>query len=218
MTQAAAQPAAGPATRVPYRVRLHQMESCNCSHGCNCQFEGYPREGRCEFIVGAEVIEGRFGDVSLDGLRFVLACKYPKAIHEGNGTVALFVDRSARPAQVEALGTILSGKAGGMPWEALAATVTTLKGPVMQPIEMKVDGIRSTFRIPGILEVRHTPIKDVVSGEDKEVQIVYPKGGFFWNRGDICTTAVMRVDYDGVSFDHAGHYAAYATATWTNQA
>jgi hypothetical protein len=206
------------ATRIPYRVKLHHMECCNCRHGCNCQFAGTPNEGKCEFLVGYEVIQGSFGDLDLGGVRFVIGCMYPGAIHEGKGRVVLFVDESARPDQVEAVGTILSGKAGGMPWEALAGTIESMQGPVQAPIEMKVDGRRSWFRVPGVLEVQMTPLKDVVSGEDKEVHIVYPKGGFFWNDGDICTTETMRISQDGIRFEHPGRYSAYAEANWTNQA
>jgi hypothetical protein len=203
--------------RSPYRVTLHHIECCNCNHGCNCQFEGYPNEGKCEFLIGWQVIEGRFGSTVLDGVRFVVAAMYPKAIHEGNGRVALFVDSGARPDQVGAIATILSGEAGGMPWEALAGTVASFKGPVVKPIRMTVNGASSSFAVPGILEVAHTPIRDAVSGQEKEVHITYPQGGFMWNDGSICTTSAMHLDYEDLAFDHKGRYACYARATWTNQ-
>jgi hypothetical protein len=204
--------------RTPYRARLHHMECCNCKHGCNCQFMGWPNEGYCEFLVGYEVAEGSYGEVDLRGVRFVVACKYPGAIHEGGGTVVLFVDERATPEQVEAVATILSGQAGGMPWEALAGTIEKLEGPIRAPIEMKVDGARSWYRVPDVLEVRMEPMKDVVSGKDKEVHIVYPQGGFFWDDGNICTTGTMRIDHDAVSFEHPGRYSAYAVCNWSNQA
>ncbi len=201
----------------PYRVKLHHIECCNCNHGCNCQFVGIPNEGKCEFLVGFEGIEGAYGDIDLAGLRFVIACKYPGAIHEGQGTVVLFVDESARPEQIDALTAILTGKAGGMPWEALAGTVASLNGPIRARIEMNVDGRRSSFSVPGFVDVRLAPIKDVVSGQDKEVHVVYPQGGFLWDDGDICTTDTMRMEHEAVRFEHPGKYAAYAIANWTNQ-
>jgi hypothetical protein len=204
--------------RTPFRVKLHQLECCNCPHGCNCQFEGYPNEGKCEFLVGWEAIEGSFGDVGLEGVRFVAGCKYPKAIHEGGGTVVLFVDESARPDQVDAVASILSGQHGGMPWEALAGTIESFTGPIRAPIDMQVDGRRSSFRVRGSVDVRFQPLRDVLSGEEKEVHIVYPKGGFFWNDGDICTTESMRIEHDAMRFEHPGRYSAYAVANWTNQA
>lgn len=204
-------------TRTPYQLKLHHIECCNCNHGCNCQFGGFPDKGGCEFMLGFQVIEGHYGKVPLARVKFILACMYPKAIHEGNGKVALFIDEQATPEQVEALTTILSGQAGGMPWEALAGTIGSFEGPVRKPIEMTVSGTRSGFRIQGILEVEQTPIKDAVSGQDKEVQIVYPKGGFMWDTGNICTTGSMQIEFGDIRFRHPGSYASYAITRWTNQ-
>ena len=204
-------------TRTPYRVRLHHVEACNCPKGCNCQFGGVPEYGHCEFIIGYKMIDGRYGDVDLGDVKAVVLCKYPGAIHEGNGRCVLFVDGSARPEQVEALETIFSGRAGGMPWEALSGTLKSLEGPVLKPIEMNVDGRRSSFRIPGVLEMGLTPLTEAATGDEKDVHIVYPQGGFFWDDGHISTTERMRADYGGIRFEHPGHYACYATAEWTNQ-
>jgi hypothetical protein len=218
MTQAATSPQAANQTRVPYRLKLHHIECCNCSHGCNCQFSGMTDSGPCEFMFGFEVIEGKYGSVSLKGARFVVGGKYPGPIHEGRGDVVVFIDEKASPEQVDAIATILTGQAGGMPWEALAGTVGTLEGPIRKPIEMTVNGNRSGFRIPGIVEMRQTPIKDAVSGNEKEIHIVYPNGGFLWDDGSICTTSAMRIKQGKVVFEHPGRYSSYAVANWTNQA
>src|SRR5205085_1941541 len=111
-----------PAAKARYRVQADSIEACNCQHGCNCQFGGYPNDGKCEFIIGFQVTAGHIGDVLLNGLRAVIAAKYPKAIHEGDGHVVLFVDDKASDEQVTAFGAVLSGRLGGMPWEALAGT------------------------------------------------------------------------------------------------
>ena len=73
-------------------------------------------------MIGGEVREGKFGEVSLAGVRYVIAFMYPKAIHEGGGSVVVFIDERATREQAEAIATILSGRAGGMPFEALAGT------------------------------------------------------------------------------------------------
>jgi hypothetical protein len=100
-TAAAASPAL--AARTPYRVTLHQMECCNCNHGCGCQFAGYPDRGSCEFVIGFEIIDGRLGTVQLAGARGIVVCKYPGAIHQGNGKVTLFLDRALKPEQLVAV-------------------------------------------------------------------------------------------------------------------
>src|SRR5438105_13427998 len=105
MAKATAAPVSGTpgVTRTPYRMRVHNIEACNCNHGCNCQFGGFPDHGGCEAIIGGEVIEGSYGDVPLAGVRYVIAFIYPKAIHEGNGTVAVFVDERVSRPQFDAI-------------------------------------------------------------------------------------------------------------------
>jgi hypothetical protein len=204
--------------RPAFRVKADGIEACNCQNGCNCQFGGYPNEGKCEFIIGWLVKDGRFGDVSLTGVRAAIAAKYPRAIHQGNGHVVLFVDGRASDEQARAFATILSGKVGGMPWEALAGTVSRFEGPIRKPIEITVAGERSSVRVPGHIDLRLTPFTNPVTGEEKEVHIVYPKGGFFWNDARIATTTKMRADYGDLSLEWPQKFASAAEVNWTNQA
>jgi hypothetical protein len=204
--------------RTPWHITVHNIEACNCTPGCNCQFTGHPDKGNCEALIGGEVKEGTYGKVSLAGVRYVIAFTYPKAIHEGGGNVALFVDERASGEQANAIAAILSGSAGGMPFEALAGTFASVDGPVRAPIELTVNGTRSQFRIPGVLELVQTPLKDAVSGQDKAVQIVYPNGGFFWDVGNIATSATLDCNYGLIRFHHPGGFASYSTPTWSNQA
>ena len=212
-----AAPATQAPTRTAYRIRADQLEACNCRHGCNCQFGGGPNEGACEFLMGLDITDGHFGDVDLTGMRVAVAAKYPGAIHEGNGHVALFVDETARPEQVDAIVAIFTGQAGGMPWEALAGTVSRLDGPIRAPITMRAEGRRTLLEIPGVLEAQLTPIRNVVTGEETEVHIVYPTGGFFWNDGNIVTTETMRVRHGDLAFEHPSRFASTSKVDWHNE-
>ncbi len=205
------------AGKTAYRVKADSVEACNCQHGCNCQFAGVPNEGKCEFIIGYVVKDGRFGDTSLNGVRAVVVAKYPNAIHEGHGHVALFIDETASDEQANALATILSGKMGGMPWEALAATIERFEGPVRKPIEITVAGERSEVRVPGAVELQLTPLRDPVTGKEKEVHITYPKGGFFWDDARVATTTSMRADVGDLHIHWPNRYASAAEVNWTNQ-
>jgi hypothetical protein len=200
-----------------YRVKADSVEACNCKHGCNCQFAGFPNEGKCEFIIGYAVKDGRFGNLSLDGVRAVVAAKYPNAIHEGNGHVVLFIDEKATPQQADALVSILSGKMGGMPWEALAGTIARFDGPIRKPVEIHVNGERSTVRVQDAIDLSLMPLKDPITGEDKQVHIVYPKGGFFWNDAAVATTKTMRASHGDLHLEWPGRYASAAEVNWTNQ-
>jgi hypothetical protein len=205
--------------RPTYRVRALSVEACNCALGCNCYFGGTPNEGLCEFIIGYDIQEGRLGDVDLRGVRAVVAAKYPKAIHEGHGHVVLFVDQGASPEQVTALVTILSGQAGGMPWEAIAATVETFEGPILRPIEIGTDGQRGYVRIADTVELETKPIRNPLAGDQEiEVHMVYPKGGILWNDGNIVTTGTMWMRHDSLRLEWPGKFAVIAEVTWTNAA
>ena len=160
---------------------------------------------------------GHFGDLELDGVRAVIAAKYPNAIHEGHGHVVLFIDEAASQQQADAIAAILSGKMGGMPWEALAGTIERLDGPFRKPIEIKTAGERSVVRVPGAIELTLTPLTNPVTAEEKEVHIVYPKGGFFWNDARVATTTSMRASQGDLRLEWPGRYAAAAEVNWTNQ-
>ena len=100
-------------TQTPYRVKGVFLETCNCDSGCNCNFGGFPDHGSCEALIGIKIDEGKIGDVDLSGMKVVLAVKWPKAIHEGDGAAAIYIDESASEEQVGGMATILTGQAGG---------------------------------------------------------------------------------------------------------
>jgi hypothetical protein len=205
-----------PQQRTAYKVKAMSVEACSCAHGCNCQFGGTPNEGKCEFVIGYEVKQGKYGNVDLTGFRAVVAAKYPGAIHQGHGHVALFVDQKASKEQVEAFAAIVSGQAGGMPWEALAGTIEKRERPIAKPIDLAINGQRAHIKVPGEVELETTPLRDVVSGAEKEVHIVYPRGGFFWNDGNVVTTTTMRVDHESLRMSWPAKYASTAEVNWTN--
>ena len=205
------------ANKIAYRVKADSLECCSCQHGCNCQFAGIPNEGKCEFIIGYRIKDGHVGDVSLTGLQFVVAAKYPNAIHEGNGHVALWVDEAASTAQVDALASILTGKLGGMPWEALAGTVARLDGPFRAVVQIEPNGTRSTVRVQGAIDVQFTPLRNPVTGKENSVHIRYPDGGFFWNEGTIATTSTMKAAHGDLTLEWPGRFAASAEVNWTNE-
>ena len=204
-------------TRTAYHLKAHYLETCNCDPGCTCNFGGFPNYGPCEAIVGMDIIEGNYGAVNMAGVRAVVAAKWPKAIHEGDGQSVLFVDESARPEQVEGLVSVLSGREGGMPWEILSSTITETEGPLLKHIDMKIDGRDSSFRIEGILEASLAPLRNPVTGEDNEVHVVFPGGGLIWDDGNACTTGTMRVDHGDIKFAYPGRSAFYTVVDWTNQ-
>ena len=198
--------------RIPrWELKVDYVESCNCNFGCPCNFSGYPTDGHCEALVGYHVRQGHFGRTRLDGLDVIYAAAWPKAIHQGGGTARLYVSETASAEQRDALVRIVSGKAKGSgPFELFASTMADVQPPVFTAIEFTPDGRRSTFRIPGALEVQLAPFTNPVSGEVQDVRVNLPKG-FIFRSAQAARTLVMKILGSGpLSFDHAGRNAFYA--------
>ena len=199
-----------------WALSMHQIENCSCSHGCGCQFDGFPTSanGGCDAVLGFQVIKGHYNDLDLSGLKMVFAAMWPSAMHEGNGKGVLFVDNSANEDQVSALATIMSGQAGGMPVEALGTLFSEFDGPLMADIELDRQDYRSTININGIVEVSQEPHINPVTGEENHVHITFPSGGFMWNDGFAGKTKIMKIDHSNVAFSFSNTFAANAVVNW----
>jgi hypothetical protein len=182
------------------------LQACNCDYGCPCEFSAPPTRGFCEGTGAWRVIKGLFGDVPLDGLTVAFAARWPKAIHEGNGTLALFIDERASAAQRVALLTICSGQAGGLPFEILATTFSTVLEPVFSSVQFNLDGRNSSVRIGDTLNVALEPIKNPVTGEPESVRVEHATG-FIFKGAEAVSGKECRVNVPGLSFswpDKAG--------------
>jgi hypothetical protein len=84
---------------------------------------------------------GQKDGVKLDGLSFIVLMHSPKAMAEGNIAVGLIIDERATDQQVEAIGAIASGAAGG-PMAALAPLVGRMAGIEKRPIRFEQSGLK----------------------------------------------------------------------------
>ncbi|MGH7933653.1 MAG: DUF1326 domain-containing protein [Candidatus Binataceae bacterium] len=193
-----------------WRIQADYMESCNCDFGCPCNFNGIPSGGYCQALVGMHVRHGHYGEINLDGLDFVFAGSWPRAIHQGDGTACVYITETASTSQREALAEITQGRAGGSgPFAIFSQTMLYMLAPQFVPIRMNVDGKRSVFSVPGILNVELTPHIDPVSGNERQVELNLPDG-FMWKSAQAVKTAAMKILTSNLSFDHSGRNAFYA--------
>ena len=211
MAKTAAQQEPGEQKIPRWQMRVDYVETCNCNFGCPCNFSGYPTDGFCEALVAYHIRDGRFGKVKLDNLDVVYAAAWPKAIHQGGGTLRLYFSQDASAEQRDALLRIFSGQAKGSgPFELFAGTMATIEEPVGAPIEMRIDGRRSAFRIPNVCDVTLAPHVNPVSGAVQDVRLNLPKG-FIFRNAQAARTLVMRLFGAGtLSFDHSGKNAFFA--------
>jgi hypothetical protein len=197
-----------------WRIKAKYYEACNCAYGCPCNMNGFPTHGKCEGTIAFQVLEGERDGVGLTGAKVAGSVKWPGAIHEGNGKLAVFIDGNEQ--QQEALVAILTAQDPGLPWEILAATISEIHGPFFEKIEIEDRGTDSRVRVGNKLEVQMESFKNPVTSAKHEVHMVLPDG-FIFQDGHIATTSVNKVDADGVTFDHAGNNAYYADIEWSSE-
>ena len=189
------------------------METCNCDFGCSCNFNGLPNYGRCETLVGFHIRNGHFGEVTLDRLDFVYAASWPRAIHQGDGTLCVYISDRADNAQRLAIADIAYGRAGGNgPYAIFASTMRYKLEPQPAAINMHVDGKRSRFAVPDVLSVELSPHFDPVSGNEQDVQINLPNG-FIWKTAHAIKSTLMKIATPNLNFDHSGRNAFYTVVT-----
>ena len=100
-----------------WRYTIEMINACNCDWGCPCNFNALPSKGYCTGAYAANVRSGYLGDQKLDGVKFVWAARWPRAIHEGGGTCKIIIDEKASSGQRAAMEKILKGAVGGLPWQ-----------------------------------------------------------------------------------------------------
>jgi len=177
------------------------LQSCNCDYGCPCEFSAPPTTGFCEGLGAWKINRGDYDGLSLDGLALGFAAKWPGAIHEGNGTVCLFVSEHATPEQREAMIAIGSGQAGGLPFEILGTTFTTLLEPQFARFEFNIDGVNSSARIGDRFSIALEPIKNPVTREPEQVAVNHGTG-FIFKTAECASAREGRVDMEKMSFSY----------------
>ena len=144
-------------TQIPsWHLKIDYVETCNCDYGCPCNFNGFPTYGFCRHLVLYHIREGNYGDIKLDGLDVADAISWPKAIHEGNGTMQLYITKKAlEDDQCKTCITrYISGKSKGEgPFVIFAGTIKYFLEPQFVDINVKIDGKRSSFSVPDIMDV-----------------------------------------------------------------
>jgi hypothetical protein len=166
---------------VEWVIKAREFANCNCVYACPCQFNALPTGGSCRAAVGFQIEKGHFGKVKLDGLRAAGLYIWPKAVHEGNGTMQLVIDEHADEKQRDALEKIMTGKEtkdmATMWWIYAAMSPTKLK-TLYKKIDFQVDvkGRKARLVIPGIIEASGEPIRNPVTGAEHRVRIDLPNG------------------------------------------
>ena len=210
----AAQPKAT-GTQVKWALEADYLQACNCDYGCPCEFEAPPTRGFCEGIGAWRISKGQYGNVKLDGLGFGFSAHWPKAIHEGNGTAALLFDERATPQQREALFKIASGEAGGLPFELIVQTFSTVLEPQYVPFTFNLKGRDSSVTIGNIVTASFEPIKNPISGEPEGLRVEH-ETGFMFKSAECISAKSWKSAVQGLMFSGTGQAGFIAKVKYSN--
>ncbi len=182
-------------SHVDWSVKGLEVTSCNCDWGCPCQFNALPSHGDCRAAVGMHIDEGHFGEVRLNGLRWVALFAWPGAVHEGNGEAQIIIDANADEAQRDALLKILTGQEtepGATVFNVFSSTKTTVYDPMFKTIEFEgdLDSRRGRFVVEGVVETTTSPITNPITGDAHRVRVVLPHG-FEYTNAEYASGAVQ---------------------------
>jgi hypothetical protein len=203
-----------------WRLSGDWFDVCKCTVPCPCTFAQAPSEGDCEGVLAWHIREGRYGDVTLDGLNVVALGAFDGNIWAGETkvTIGMYLDERADDAQRDALQTIFGGQAGGWPGE-FGSLIGEVRGVEYAPIDFEVADDLAYWRveIPGKVEARAEALTGPTTGQGQRVQLHNAPGAEV-GPGQIATwgTATAdRADGFGFSWDWAGRSSKHFPFEWS---
>lgn len=216
-----------------WKVHAYFLDACNCDWGCPCQFNAKPTHGNCEGVAGYHIVTGSYGtNVKLDGLNMALIASWPGPIHEGRGTSSFYIDSRADEKQFEALSNIITGRAGGGPFEIYASTIEKLYEPKRASINFQAKDLRSHVSIFDLIredrkkghgqkeqsqnivaEAWLEPIKNPITDRVHRAIIEIPEA-FESSRMEQASTKTLVASDNNLSFRYEGTYGSFSENTW----
>ncbi|MBI4446114.1 MAG: DUF1326 domain-containing protein [Acidobacteria bacterium] len=155
------------------------FDTCKCAIPCPCYFAQPPTYGDCEGILAWHIRQGKYGNVSLDGLNVVAVGAFQGNIWAGETKAAMgmFLDERADERQREALQMIFGGRAGGWPG-VFANFIGEVRGIEYARIDFEVADDLAHWRaeIPGKLLAAGEALMGPTTLAGQRVQVHNPPG------------------------------------------
>jgi hypothetical protein len=144
-----------------WQISGQYYETCSCDFVCPCLPGGMavqPSKGSCIFAMAFSVEKGKYGNVPLDGLGFIVLGFTPEAMGKGNWSVGVVADERASAEQRDAITAIVSGAAGG-PMSALSGLVAKFLGVQPAPIRFDRDGLKWSVKAGDFVDMAAEAVK-----------------------------------------------------------
>ena len=202
-----------------WRLSGQYYETCSCDFICPCLPGGMavmPTKGSCTFAMAFQVERGAFGSVSLDNLGFIVLGLTPGAMGAGNWSVGVIADERASSEQRDAIGTIVSGSAGG-PMSALSGLVGTFLGIEPARIDFRRDGWTWSVQASKLVDMSAQGVKGINPDATEPLMLAntgHPAADrFALARASKSHVHAFGLNWDDVSGTNNGQYAPF---TWSN--
>ena len=166
-----------------WEFKSETYDNCNCAINCGCQFNLPSTHGYCQSAFVGKIVERRFNDTPLTGLKWAALYKWPGEIAEGNGKRQIVIDERADEAQRVALETIISGEAceplSNM-FSVFGSTCSEACETLFLPIGLEANLELRTARvdIPGIMKSSGKPIINEFDGQPFHIALARRSGSF----------------------------------------
>jgi len=207
----------------PWHIAGDWFDVCSCNIPCPCEFAQPPTNNVCYGVLAYHIREGHYGDVPLDGLNLVLVDSFEGNLWAGQATdfkLWLFLDARANAQQQEALQTIFSGQAGGVParLSAIFGAPEAL-GMEVVPITFEVANDLAFWRaeVPGKVVAHAEALTGPMTPPGQRVQMLNPPGSEV-GPGQIATwgkATANLVNTPGFQWDWAGKSSKHIPFDWS---
>jgi hypothetical protein len=84
---------------------------------------------------------------------------------------------------------------------------------LIQIVNSKIDGKKSSFSVPGVVNVEVESFKNLVSGEEQDTKIQLPNG-FVWKLAEAAKSKTMHITTPNLNFYHTGKNAFYSVVEY----
>jgi hypothetical protein len=199
-----------------WNISGQYCETCSCDFVCPCilgQMAVRPSKGSCTFVMTLQIERGRYDNVSLDGISFIVLAYTPEEMGKGNWSVGLIVDERASAEQREAITAIASGSAGG-PMAPLSGLIGKFLGVEQAPIRLDRSGLK--------FEVKAGKLVDMALEGQMGIDPSATEPMFLENTGHPVSNRlalahaskshahVFGLDWDDTSGKNNGHFAPFS--------
>ena len=201
-----------------WKVTGQYYETCSCDFVCPCivtQLTARPTKGSCTFAMGFRIEQGKYGDLSLDGLGFIVVGFTPEEMGKGNWSAGVIVDERADAEQRDAIVAVASGAAGG-PMGALSGLITNFVGVESAAIAFDRHGMKWSVNAPSFVSMSAEPAMGLDPSTTEPVKLTntgHPAASSFTlARAVQSQVNVFGLSWSDVSGKNNGQFAPFSWA------